>query len=147
MNFNRFVIERSQEGNYYESIATVPYNPVLKSYTYSDEDLKKGQYQYRLKLIDVDGTSQYSPTITQRVDCNQQLPVLYPNPVRDLLSISNTQNGDLISIYSADGKTIKSFVNYQPGTAINVADLAAGTYRLTINRNGKVLESLAFSKL
>ena len=58
--------------------------------------------------------------------------VVYPNPTRDLLSISNPNNLDIknISVVDVNGRMVKN----QAGslTQINVSDLNAGVYFVTI---------------
>ena len=56
---------------------------------------------------------------------------LYPNPSSDFLNISNPNNVEIknISVIDINGRTIK---NINSATTINVSDLNAGVYFVTI---------------
>lgn len=78
---------------------------------------------------------------------------LYPNPVRDQLNVSvmSTGNNTLqLIVYSADGhKLSTTSVTSNDGTnryTINTTGLGSGLHFLTVNQNGKMLQTLKFSK-
>ena len=53
-----------------------------KSYSYKDENLSAGKYQYRLKQIDFDGTFEYSNIVEAEIlpPAKFSLEQNYPNP-------------------------------------------------------------------
>jgi len=53
---------------------------------------------------------------------------VYPNPCQDQITISNFKPGDLVNIYSMDGKLLAS--SNEP--VVNVSSLNAGTYLIKI---------------
>lgn len=61
---------------------------------------------------------------------------VYPNPTTGLVNISNDNNSSLTSVSIADlnGRTVKSLkLNGETTSQINIADLSAGVYMMTIS--------------
>jgi hypothetical protein len=116
----------------------------IQNYSFTDNDLTSGKYQYRLKQIDFDGTFNYSDII--EVEINQlptefKLHQNYPNPFNP----STTIKFDLpsaafvsLSIYNSIGEKVATIVNEQldAGThsvRFDASSLPSGIYiyRLT----------------
>ena len=59
---------------------------------------------------------------------------VYPNPVKDVLNISNSMNAEINTVIVTDinGRTVKQFGSV---SQINVSDLNAGVYFVNINSN------------
>ena len=100
---------------------------------------------YRLKQVDINGGFRYSITIT--VSFNEELKVsISPNPVKDLLHVINLAAGEKeITIRDAAGKTIKRVHTNSTTVDINVMELSAGTYFLTIAKDN-LQQTLSFIK-
>ena len=60
---------------------------------------------------------------------------VYPNPVKDVLSISNSINAEINAVIVTDinGRTVKQFNSNV--SQINISDLNAGVYFVNINSN------------
>ena len=94
-------------------------------------------YVFRLKSIDKDGSFTYSGV--RKLSCEgKNVITIAPNPVVDIFRISGMANGrNIVNMYSADGKLIKTQVIANTFGDVNVNGLAAGTYILNvINENG-----------
>ncbi|MBK7380203.1 MAG: hypothetical protein IPJ03_14635 [Ignavibacteriales bacterium] len=63
-----------------------------KSYSFTDENLSSGKYQYRLKQIDFDGSFEYSNTVEVEVTSPTEfsLEQNYPNPFNPTTKIKYT---------------------------------------------------------
>lgn len=84
----------------------------------------------KIEFIDVTGADEF-PNDT---------PLLYPNPVRQLLVIGNLHNTPLVSIYSIDGHLIRQF-DAKANEPIDLSDLPSGLYILNMNdKNHKLLK-------
>ena len=96
--------------------------------------MKQSNY-YRLKLVDKDGKSGYSPVRWLRYDGAMLL--LYPNPVKDMLRIGLPAAGEKLKaqIVDMNGVVIMNFLA-EPGAAVNVAQLKSGLYAVRIETNG-----------
>lgn len=59
---------------------------------------------------------------------------VYPNPVKDVLNISNSMNAEIntVTVVDINGRTVKQFGSV---SQINVSDLNAGVYFVNINSN------------
>ncbi|HNP22760.1 MAG TPA: T9SS type A sorting domain-containing protein [Panacibacter sp.] len=138
INTDRFDIQRSGNGREFASIATIKtYNngKTENEYHYTDlSPLKQSNY-YRLKLVDKDGKSGYSPVRWLRYDGAMLL--LYPNPVKDMLRIGLPAAGEKLKaqIVDMNGVVIMNFLA-EPGAAVNVAQLKSGLYAVRIETNG-----------
>ncbi|MBK7377898.1 MAG: hypothetical protein IPJ03_02660 [Ignavibacteriales bacterium] len=102
-----------------------------KSYSFIDENLSAGKYQYRLKQIDFDGSFEYSNTVEVEITSPTEfsLEQNYPNPFNPTTKIKYTIPSVTLSLSKRDilvslkvfdvlGNQIATLVNeqQQPGT-------------------------------
>ncbi len=71
--------------------------------------------------------------------------LIYPNPVKDVLTIENITEETLLSIYSGDGRHIKETTLTEAKNIVDTEDLESGLYILTLRnstltKNFKVLK-------
>lgn len=92
-NNKGFEVQRKVSGGEFGSIAFLNgkgTTTLAQSYSFKDFELAPGQYSYRLKQIDLDGTTEYSDvvevTITTPVEFN--LAQNYPNPFNPSTAIN-----------------------------------------------------------
>ena len=103
-----------------------------KSYSFIDSKLEAGNYNYRLKQIDLDGSFAYSNTINIKIEQPFvfTLDQNYPNPFNPVTSIqyakANKQFVKLI-VYDVLGNEIAVLVNEEK---------PAGEYKVTFNAAG-----------
>jgi hypothetical protein len=149
-----FEIEKSLDGrNFYPLTSLQPANISGTQYSTEDTNPASGFNFYRLKVINLNGTVEYSAILkfnfTKGAASNW---ALYPNPVEGKTSItyqSFTNKQIWVSIADITGKTIsaKSF-NIQPGTnklLIDAEKLSAAMYLLSIESDGSI-ETTSFIK-
>ncbi len=146
-NFSFFGIERSRDGRSFEQVGHVQAKGEgANSYQYS-ESLSGKRFFYRLRNVDMDGQSKYSPLIVVESDCQTQDALLkaFPNPVGangDLqLSFYQTQGMKSIIVVDAWGKQIIQRpldLEYEQEVliSIDVSELAAGMYTVLIEGDG-----------
>ncbi|MBL4593593.1 MAG: T9SS type A sorting domain-containing protein, partial [Flavobacteriales bacterium] len=97
INNDYFILERSNDGNTFEEIATIDgagnSNSLLK-YSYQHNNPNELEY-YRLKQVDFDGKYEYSKIIA--VSAERDITVnIYPNPSKDNLFFSLSESNDEI---------------------------------------------------
>lgn len=107
-NNSGFEIERSQMSNIngqmnWNQIAFVPgfgTTTEAKSYSFMDDNLASGKYQYRLKQIDFDGSFEYSNSIEVEINSPRDfsLEQNYPNPFNPTTKIKYSILSDPQSI-------------------------------------------------
>jgi len=140
-NSDKFNVERKTIGVDWGTIGSVKAAVLSnspKQYSYTDKNLQSGKYQYRLKMIDNDGTFKYSSAVEVEVAVpkNYELNQNFPNPFNPNTVISYSlplaSNVRLI-VYNSLGQAVKVLENgfKNAGTYsvnFNATELPSGTY-------------------
>ncbi len=138
---DRFEIERSANGTVFNSIGTVAStnNPNGAQYSFQDNNPLTGINYYRLKQLDIDGKFEYSRVVQLRFDYKGSITI-YPNPVKEWLTISVTGSQAIRSIVITDltGKVVQKNQNLLTST-IPVHQLKAGAYMIRVETSQAVL--------
>lgn len=134
VNLSRFEVERNTGNGGYVAIATVAAKGTGGStYSVTDKQAVTGTSQYRLKMINTDGSFVYSNVATFTVGAKGSLSIA-PNPVADKFVVSHPQAGAnaSIAIYSYDGRRVASYAVALNAvqTPVNAGALAKGNYLL-----------------
>jgi len=156
-NSKAFVVERSGNGVNFTGIGTVAAagnSNSARNYGYLDATPLVGQNQYRLKMLDKDGSFEYSNIVLLSGASAQIVSNLYPNPTlsgkQALLNISGAQKGRVdVTIATATGQVIAAFSktsldgNYQIQLSSN--GVAPGQYIISSKLNGTALAPLKWT--
>uniref|UniRef100_A0A832G2M6 T9SS type A sorting domain-containing protein n=1 Tax=Ignavibacterium album TaxID=591197 RepID=A0A832G2M6_9BACT len=147
-----FDIERRTTNSDWKKVGFVPGAGTTTeklSYSFSDRNLGKGKYQYRLKQVDFNGTFEYSNIVEVDVvsPAKFELAQNYPNPFNPSTSISFTipQSGNVkVSVYNLLGQEVTTLVNEyrEAGTyniEFNAVNLNSGVYLYKLESNGLTL--------
>jgi len=140
-NSDKFNIERETIGTNWETIGSVKASVLSnspKQYSFTDKNLQSGKFQYRLKMIDNDGTFEYSKVIEAEVAVpkNYELSQNFPNPFNPNTVISyslpSASNVKLI-VFNSLGQTVRVFENGFKNAGnysvnFNAVELPSGTY-------------------
>jgi hypothetical protein len=140
-----FIIEKSYDLVSFFHLAEVPVSTNSQReyfYEYTDKPLLREVNYYRVKSVDKDGRFTYSKTIAIAVADDRSFS-LYPNPVKDKLSIrmNDAFAPGEISIVDMKGLPVKN-VKLNSGVRellLDIADLPVGVYTI-------VLHSTTFKK-
>lgn len=118
-------------------------------YQFSDKNVSNGNYVYRLKQIDLDGTFDYvgQTFIIVNIPGQFELSQNYPNPFNPVTSINYTvpEKGFVnLSVYNTLGEKVAELVNEvkEAGSErieFNASQLTSGTYIYRIAVNGKAI--------
>jgi len=114
-----------------------------QAYSFVDENLQTGKYQYRLKQIDFDGTFDYSNTIEIEINSPTKFSLSqnYPNPFNPVTKIhftiptsplnpspyqgeGNRERFVTLKVYDVLGKEVATLVNEEK---------SAGSYEVEFN--------------
>jgi hypothetical protein len=109
-----------------------------KTYSFVDNNLSSGKYQYRLKQIDFDGSFEYSNIIDIEISSPDifNLAQNYPNPFNPTTNIQYAlRSGQFVSlkVYDVLGNEVATVVNEEKPAGIyevnyNAANLPSGVY-------------------
>jgi hypothetical protein len=135
-NNDRFEVQRSADGKSFVSIGSVKgagESGKVSSYTFNDAEPFPGKNYYRIRQIDIDGTSSLSSIKAIENTSSAALSVLYPNPVKDEVSLKNVITGSQITVYNDMGKAMVTFKATQKQVQIPTAGWPAGTYQIRIS--------------
>ncbi|MGG9971960.1 T9SS type A sorting domain-containing protein [Ferruginibacter sp. SUN002] len=149
LNNKGWNIERALiNNNNWQSVGFVNSDNASK-YSFTDNTVTNGIYQYRLKQIDLDGKFSYSNTIIVKIGLDTKTISLeaFPNPANSFTTIRYTIPAKAtvkLNIYNAQGQLVSSVVNEKADKgvyqrSVNTSYLAAGKYLLKLSVDGKVL--------
>ena len=145
INSHYFEIERSADGQHFETIGTMPAkvnSNTISRYAMTDVQPYRGQNYYRLKMIDLDGSYEFSDIAAVFIDNFGEI-MLYPNPVIDYIQVVGGEELDestYVEIIDQLGRRI--FSGYLP---IENRRLFLSTNQLNIREGGTYYLKLNFS--
>jgi len=142
VNFLHYELERSENGFDFELLDVVPGRQVesySQDYQYIDKRaLTKGYY--RLRMVDLDGTFEYSKVEFIDTDCRESALNIYPNPISksvgmlqvDFISEINEVQFEIIDML---GRRVKQLsLNVEPdienSIRLDISDLPGSNYFL-----------------
>ncbi len=145
VNVKNFTVERSFDGNVFNSVATVAAKNIATgeiNYNYADRDplavKAAGKIFYRLRMTDIDGQYSYSNVAVINSSASSSHFSLYPNPVKGstvyLTLDEPVQSAMMIKIEDVSGRVFKNYTLSGAGTTIpvDVNNLAAGMYLIKV---------------
>ncbi|MET0638227.1 MAG: hypothetical protein ABWZ25_19510 [Chitinophagaceae bacterium] len=113
LNLSSYQLDRSGDGQYFQTIGSVPSENAtfVKTYNWLDQSPLQSINYYRLKMIDIDGAFKYSRTIRLDMKAIKSISI-YPNPVTDgilMIQMYGQLKGEhTINIYSSGGVKVIS---------------------------------------
>jgi len=151
-NSDRFEVERSiATKETWSTVGTVKASVLsnsTKNYTYSDTKLQSGKYEYRLKMVDNNGTFSYSKVEGAEVAIPKDFSVSqnYPNPFNPSTKIDYQVPVDakvVMEVYNIAGQRVFELVNQEQSAGYYTVDfgaskLSSGVYIYRLSASDKV---------
>lgn len=145
-NSSAFIVERSADGVSFSSIGTVAAAgnaATERNYSFTDQLPLAGKNHYRLRSVNTDGSSDLSRIVPVMFDKKNLLQV-YPNPVKNELTIKQVFSSGTVTVYDLNGRQV--FVqqvsgNNSNGVRINISTLQQGTYLVKLYADGENYEA------
>jgi hypothetical protein len=134
-NNQGFEIQRKSDNTEYEQVGYVAgfgTTTEPKSYSFTDANIQAGNYSYRLKQLDFDGSFEYSSEVNVEVMTpgSFELSQNYPNPFNPSTTIkySLPENSFVnLAVYNLLGEKVRTLVNEVQN---------AGNYKLNFDASG-----------
>lgn len=146
INVAGFIIEWSVDGVNFSAIANIQpkhslNNVIVNNYLFLHKT-DKAQNYYRIKILDNDGSYQYSTVKSISLKSNNEI-VVYPNPVKNYLTIdiskTSFKNVDIQLNDITGRQVLSSKVNNLIGT-LQLNNIAEGVYSIQLQNNGTVIQ-------
>jgi len=132
---SHFEIERSLDGTIFERVGELPSKGNSQNnqmYVFYDDTLVEGITYYRIKIVDIDGSFEYS--VIREVYYSSDLLsfAIHPNPGADIVKVrySSEESGVRIRVHDSRGRVIRVF-NQEDGSAelnIDMREYPNGMY-------------------
>ena len=155
LGIKSFVIQRSADNFNWTDIAlqqSVNFNPD-KTYQFVDNKWKSGENYYRLKCVTEKGQTEYSKSVMIITGAAGSNWVIYPVPVRDLLTLQYKGSQKIMGvlnvfIHNASGRIITRLRSSSLNTIIQipVSNLGKGIYDIRIVVEDEVVWNQRFVK-
>lgn len=137
-----FEIEKSTDSQTFVKIGFEEGNQTTSeshTYTFLDNPVTDETTYYRLKQLDNDGQFEYSEVISIRnTQASDVSLTLYPNPVRNNLTVENGEGK--VTIHSYAGRLLMETQVTDKTQNVDVSGLPTGMYILTVEKaNGQIV--------
>lgn len=137
--FSRYELQHSQDGTDYRVLATVAPKGNGSSYSYAHNNAPEGANYYRLKMIDHDGSYEYSGVEKVTVNCsNIQLA---PTVTTGTARIMGLSGNETIKVINSVGQVLISQQAQAATETIDMSRYAAGLYQVMVVRGSEQLFS------
>lgn len=140
VNLKNYVLQH-KGANGFEDIYSTPANnqPGIFNYSYTHLNPVAGVNYYRLVGVDKDGTQHVTEPKSVNVALTNAVSV-YPNPATGSnISVNGVTSGDIVKVLNLQGQVIATQKAGNSGVQqVNVQNIQAGTYILTVENTGKV---------
>ncbi len=142
-NFNYFEIQWSGDGHEFTRVDWLASqgNANGGSYKMIDDTPSATNY-YRLKMVDLDGTFEFSKVVYIKMDCvkTQDDVLVFPNPIEPTQQLNieflSNKNAEQIILIDMLGRVVKRITlettEGKNRLSLDISDLAIGTYQLQI---------------
>jgi hypothetical protein len=151
-NVSHFTVEHSSDGRTYNSIGTLTAagntsGATTYNFTHTAPDLQRNNL-YRIRQTDLDGKNTQSETRLVRFKTGNVVAVVAtPNPMRDKLKLSVQREGIKVILNDLSGRPVRNSVVAPGNHELNVSDLPAGMYQLSIYERGVLIETQKLMKM
>ncbi len=152
-NSRHFIVQKSLDGKQWLPVGQVKAmgnSAVPSAYTLEDMAPLAGVQYYRIQLVDLDGSSSFSPTTMAVVERDKNTAtILYPNPANGYLNVDFSSDSGMpvmFVIYNAQGQKVITRDETGGGhVTIDISSYAPGLYYIEIQSAG-IIEQLSFYK-
>lgn len=150
INSKAFDIERSTDGTSWHKIGTIQAtinSNIPKTYSYTDASPISGENLYRLKMIDLDDTYEYSRIESTDFSMLDTKSFIKPNPTAEVFYITNIPDIAKVEVRDQFGVVVKTETNITSSSnGINISHFAPGIYFVSVYNKKNQIVLLKLSK-
>jgi hypothetical protein len=118
----------------------MPHNGLYR-YEFQDAELKRsGDFLYRIKVHDRDGSISYSKVVNVHRTATEEEILVYPNPAVDQLTIETDQRIDEVRLLTEEGRTLMIWEGDQ--RAWDMRYFPSGKYFISIRIGDQIVTKL-----
>jgi hypothetical protein len=144
-----FEVERSSNGFTFDAIARLDGKINSKAevrYSFVDHAPLEGISYYRIRQVDLDGTSSITRTRSIEMPYNAQA-IIFPNPAADFLTLDKIEPNSMITLITSLGQEIRKETAKTGTWTMNLDGLPSGFYTVSITtKNGTIHKKLVISR-
>ncbi len=148
INNARYEVEHSLGNGVFNKIGSVPaiQGGIVNNYQllHTSPSLSKTNY-YRIKQVDRDGRSSYSPIRLVKFSSKNTLTIL-PNPATDFIKVYSDQSSLNIHLYDDQGRKLASKQLSNGSVEIDIRNFAKGVYIIVAESKGITVETTKIVK-
>ncbi len=137
-NSDKFTIEHSTDGREFIAIGEVDAkgnsSTAANNYGFLHKDPAPGSNYYRLKMMDKDGTFEYS-SVQKIYEGTEQAVTLFPNPAGKAVTVKGILEYENLSITDMYGKKLIERTIRQDIETIDISNLSNGIYMIQLFKN------------
>ena len=139
-------MERSSDAVKFTPLASIKSEDNIGKYnfSYTDYNIPYGNWYYRIRIKQTDGTFTYSKTIALGSTNSPHSIIITPNPSSDFINILWSENAAMnlnMRLFNVNGRLVKK--EYRQAIATNsnwkipISELQAGNYFLELEANNR----------
>jgi hypothetical protein len=147
-NSKHFEVQHSTDGVTYTVVGIVAASGNSNSdrlYSYSRNLVSTTNF-FRLRMVDIDGTSKYSDVLHVNADCNKSDITLYPNPAKNKVTVKGIAVGSQLRLLGNLGQVLQTVKSTGATQTLTISNLPAGAYIIQVIENNKIQENLKLVK-
>jgi hypothetical protein len=147
-NSKHFEIQHSTDGINYTVVGIVAASGNSNSdrlYSYSSNLVSTTNF-FRLRMVDIDGTSKYSDVLHVNADCNNSDITVFPNPAKNHVTVKGIAAGSRLRLLDNLGQVLQTIKSTGPTQTLTVSNLPAGAYIIQVIENNTVTKNLKLVK-
>jgi len=147
-NSKHFEVQHSTDGITFSTkglVAASGNSNVEKRYSFNTL-LSDGNNYFRLRTVDIDGSSELSAIVSVRSNCNANVISLYPNPARNMVTVTGLNGANQLRLLDNLGQVLTTIKTTNQSERINLSNMTAGTYIIQVVQDGKVIENMKVVK-
>ena len=149
-NSSRYEVEKSTDGLVYNRVGTVASknSSTGNAYRFTCNGLAPGKNIFRLKMIDINGSFEYSKNVVINNNCSTGVAIIMvsPNPTTSVVNVSGLSGINRIQVINAQGQKMTNVVTRNSVKEIDLTDYAKGIYIVRVIAADGIMTNISIVK-